>query len=110
LQKPDATHVAGYRTWTSLGRFVRRGEKGIFILAPMVGNKRKKDETEQATEAKETQRTLYGFRGVYVFDRLSRDLWPSLCAPDEIREGHLESSSIAAITSSLNFSALCNAP
>ena len=70
-QKPDATHVAGYRTWTSLGRFVRRGEKGIFILAPMVGNKRKKDETEkteQDTDANETQRTLYGFRGVYVFD------------------------------------------
>src|SRR5208282_4843279 len=68
-QKPDATHVAGYRTWTSLGRFVRRGEKGIFILAPMVGNKRNKDENaEQNTDAKETQRTLYGFRGVYVFD------------------------------------------
>jgi hypothetical protein len=80
-QKPDATHVAGYRTWTSLGRFVRRGEKGIFILAPMVGNKRNKEENaEQNTDAKETQRTLYGFRGVYVFDRLSRDLWPSLCA------------------------------
>ena len=91
LQKPDATHVAGYRTWTSLGRFVRRGEKGIFILAPMVGNKRKKDETEkteQDTDAKETQRTLYGFRGVYVFDRLSRDLRPSICAPDVCRERH----------------------
>ena len=88
-QKPDATHVAGYRTWTSLGRFVRRGERGIFILAPMVGDKRKKDETEkteQATDAKETQRTLCGFRGVYVFERLSRDLWPSLCALDVIRE------------------------
>jgi hypothetical protein len=60
-QKPDATHVAGYRTWTSLGRFVRRDEKGIFILAPMVGNKRNKDENaEQTTDAKETQRTLYG--------------------------------------------------
>jgi antirestriction protein ArdC len=68
-QKPDATHVAGYRTWTSLGRFVRRGEKGIFILAPMVGNKRNKDENaEQNIDAKENQRTLYGFRGVYVFD------------------------------------------
>ena len=87
-QKPDATHVAGYRTWTSLGRFVRRGEKGIFILAPMVGNKRKKDETEkteQDTDANETQGTLYAFRGVYVFDRLSRDLRPSLCALDAIR-------------------------
>ena len=47
----------------------------------MVGNKRNKEESaEQNTDAKETQRTLYGFRGVYVFDRLSRDLWPSLCA------------------------------
>jgi hypothetical protein len=71
LQKPDATHVAGYRTWTSLGRFVRRGEKGIFILAPMVGNKPKKDEadkTQQDTDANATQRTPYGFRGAYVFD------------------------------------------
>src|ERR1700686_3022756 len=68
-QKPDATNVAGLRTWNSLGRFVRRGEKGIFILAPMVGNKRNKEENaEQNTDAKDTQRTLYGFRGVYVFD------------------------------------------
>jgi hypothetical protein len=29
--KPDATNVAGLRTWNSLGRFVKRGEKGIFI-------------------------------------------------------------------------------
>ena len=50
-QKPDATNVAGFRTWNSLGRFVKRGEKGIFILAPMVGNKRNKDENaEQNTE------------------------------------------------------------
>src|SRR5260221_9875018 len=68
-QKPDATNVAGLRTWNSLGRFVRRGEKGIFILAPMVGNKRKKNENaEQNADAKETQPTLYGFRAVYVFD------------------------------------------
>jgi hypothetical protein len=96
LQKLDATHVAGYRTWTSLGRFVRRGEKGIFILAPMVGNKRKKDDTEkteQDTDANETQGTLYGFRGVYVFDRLSRDLRPSLCVPDGFRLWHFRRAS-----------------
>jgi hypothetical protein len=92
-QKPDATHVAGYRTWTSLGRFVRRGEKGIFILAPMVGNKGKKDENaEQNIDIKDTQRTLYGFRGVYVFDRLSRDLWPSLCVPVGSRQCHFRKS------------------
>jgi antirestriction protein ArdC len=70
-QKPDATHVAGYRTWTSLGRFVRRGEKGIFIVAPMVGRRNTKnvapdERSEDATI--DGQRTLYGFRAVYVFD------------------------------------------
>jgi hypothetical protein len=33
-QKSQATHVAGVRTRNSLGRFVKRGEKGILILAP----------------------------------------------------------------------------
>jgi len=69
-QKPDATHVAGLRTWNSLGRFVKKGEKGIVILAPMVGHKRngKQETTEPQTEdAKETAR-LVGFRAVCVFD------------------------------------------
>ena len=80
-QRPDATNVAGFRSWSSLGRFVRRGEKGIFILAPMVGKVRKNNAGEEQTEdAKQNQSRLYGFRAVYVFDRLSRDLWPSLCA------------------------------
>jgi hypothetical protein len=35
LQKPDATHVAGYVTWHDLGRWVKAGEKGIAILAPI---------------------------------------------------------------------------
>src|SRR6201984_2046560 len=43
-QKPEATNVAGIRTWNSLGRFVKRGEKGIFILAPMIGKKRGEEE------------------------------------------------------------------
>ena len=111
-QKPDATHVAGFRTWTSLGRFVRRGEKGIFILAPMVGNKRNKEESaEQNTDGKETQRSLYGFRGVYVFDRLSRDLRPGLCVLDVCRERHFRMSPrLAASTSSLNSSASATLP
>src|SRR5260370_11772668 len=70
-QKPDATNVAGLRAWNSLGRFVKRGEKGIFILAPMVGRRSTKDvATDEASEdaTTEGQRTLYGFRAVYVFD------------------------------------------
>ena len=33
-QCPTATRVAGYRTWQSLNRHVRKGEHGIRILAP----------------------------------------------------------------------------
>lgn len=35
LQKPDAKRVAGYNTWRDLGRYVKSGEKGIAILAPL---------------------------------------------------------------------------
>src|SRR3712207_884175 len=34
LQKPEATMVAGFRRWLDLGRHVRKGEKGIAIIAP----------------------------------------------------------------------------
>lgn len=35
MQKPDATRVAGFNTWkTKFGRTVKKGEKGIRILAP----------------------------------------------------------------------------
>src|SRR5216684_5467557 len=67
-QKPQATNVAGIRTWNSLGRFVKRGEKGILILAPMIGRKRTNGEAEPTADAKENPVQLYGFRAVYVFD------------------------------------------
>jgi len=34
VQRPDATRVTGFTTWQALGRQVRKGEKGIAILAP----------------------------------------------------------------------------
>jgi len=34
VQRPDATQVAGFTTWKALGRQVRKGERGIGILAP----------------------------------------------------------------------------
>ncbi len=69
-QKPSASNVAGVRAWNSLGRFVRRGEKGILILAPLVGRKVKTVEeiTRENGEEKNPQAQLYGFRAVYVFD------------------------------------------
>jgi N-terminal domain of anti-restriction factor ArdC len=67
-QKPDSTNVAGLRTWNSLGRFVKRGEKGILILAPMIGRKKADSAAEPTEDAKQSQAQLYGFRAVYVFD------------------------------------------
>ena len=74
-QKPRATNVAGIRTWSSLGRFVKRGEKGIMILAPMVGRKMQRTEeiatqfeSQNAADDRKAEPQLYGFRAVYVFD------------------------------------------
>src|SRR5437016_14300585 len=35
-QRPDATQVAGFHTWHDLDRWVKKGEKGIMIFAPML--------------------------------------------------------------------------
>jgi antirestriction protein ArdC len=62
-QRPDATHVAGFQGWLKMRRYVRKGEKGIVILAPMVGRKKSDDElTEDA------QTRVFGFRAAHVFD------------------------------------------
>ena len=34
MQKPDATLCQSYTGWKQMGRFVKKGEKGIRILAP----------------------------------------------------------------------------
>lgn len=62
-QKPNASYVAGFRTWNELGRFVRKGEKGILILAPIV---RRKAENEEDRD--EAPASIAGFRAAYVFD------------------------------------------
>jgi antirestriction protein ArdC len=68
-QCPTATRVAGFQTWRSLGRFVRRGEKGIAILAPIVGRRN----TEQSDD---DPKSIVGFRAVHVFDIAQTDGQP----------------------------------
>lgn len=43
IQRPDAEQVAGFKKWQELGRQVRKGEKGISILAPRKANVELKD-------------------------------------------------------------------
>ena len=67
-QMPTATRVAGFWTWKNLGRSVNAGAKGIRILAPIVGVRRKKDEEAEKDITKQNTRVLLGFRNTYVFD------------------------------------------
>jgi antirestriction protein ArdC len=67
-QRPDARRVAGYQTWRKLGRFVRKGEKGIAIIAPLV--RRKSDE---GTEATESARLIAGFKVAHIFSEEQTD-------------------------------------
>jgi len=55
-QCPEATRVAGYGVWKSLGRQVKKGEKGLCILAPLI--------RQDASGTK----SVYGVRNAYVFD------------------------------------------
>src|SRR5437660_6324564 len=73
-QKPNATHVAGIRSWNLLGRRVRRGEKGIMIFAPMLGRTRKESQQTDAKDAdSQVSVSLVGFRPVYVWDVLQTE-------------------------------------
>ncbi|MBB2921289.1 ArdC-like ssDNA-binding domain-containing protein [Cellulomonas cellasea] len=82
-QRPDATRVAGIRTWNTLGRRVTKGEHGIAILAPCIYRTDTADRgsdpsgvrpSDSAASARpddgtpEKQRVLRGFRVVHVFD------------------------------------------
>jgi hypothetical protein len=74
-QRPDAQKCAGLRTWNRLGRYVRKGEHGIAILAPCV--KRRSFDSESAEPKPDmlakraegdTEGVVVGFRGAYVWD------------------------------------------
>ena len=74
MAKPDASLIAGFKKWRTMGRFVRKGEKGIPILAPILI---KHDNDEGA----ETEK-LIGFKVVYVFDVSQTDGDPLPEPPD----------------------------
>jgi hypothetical protein len=74
VQRQGATRVAGFSAWRKLGRFVRRGEKGIAILVPMTLRRSLHDAGNGVgTDDVTTARTILGFKPGYVFDGLSRD-------------------------------------
>ena len=84
LQKPDATLVASYTAWQQkFHRQVRKGEKGITIIAPVpVKTKKEKEQAiadppdhtcNDPADHKEASAISMRFRAVFVFDISSTD-------------------------------------
>ena len=81
MQRPDATLLAGYQTWQKkFHRHVKRGEKGIKLIAPVpVKEKRQVEKIDEETqeivigidgqpETETVERILPRFRVTTVFD------------------------------------------
>ena len=84
-QKRDATQVAGFNDWKHKhGRVVRRGERAIWILAPIT----RKVEVENEQGETEPQHRVVGFRAVPVFD-VSQTDGPPLPERPKIDAGEL---------------------
>ncbi len=78
-QRPDATRVAGLKTWNSLGYTVRKGERAVWVWAPVT----KKIEEAGASEPREI---VVAFRPAPVFDcsqlkEIEEKPLPTLFAP-----------------------------
>jgi antirestriction protein ArdC len=68
FQKPDATHVAGFRTWQRLDRHVKKNEKGIAIMAPIRWRRKATTADEKEDESEREEDTALAFKTAYVFD------------------------------------------
>jgi hypothetical protein len=77
-QMPSASRIAGLYAWNQLGRNVKKGQKGIRILAPMLGTKRKKDSEAEKDITKQNRPVLVGFRAVY---QRSSIMFPRVLTP-----------------------------
>jgi hypothetical protein len=64
LQRPTASRVAGFHAWLKLRRHVRRSEKGIAILAPVICTLKAQQELSEPPPQEDAHpvRRLVGFR------------------------------------------------
>ncbi len=71
-QRPDASLVAGYKTWQKLDRQVQKGQHGITILAPVTrkveDDKPTLSSSPPAQKDETKTRTIVAFRPINVFD------------------------------------------
>jgi hypothetical protein len=104
-QRPDATQVAGFEAWKTLGRHVNKGEKGTAILAPILRRPAQDDHADvsdsgatrvgsdavpsarTAVGEEAAERRLVGYRVTYVWDVAQTDgaPLPEQPAPELLR-------------------------
>lgn len=95
MQAPDATRVAGYRKWQELGRQVRKGERGIVILAPLTRKTAAEGDVEAVSR-------VVGFTGASVFDLAQTDGEPLAEPPQpELIEGEAPDGMQAGLVSQI---------
>lgn len=69
FQMPTASHVAGFKDWQKkFHRNVKKGEKGIKILAPMPYKRTVEKENEDGSKSEETEIVVSSFKIAHVFD------------------------------------------
>jgi hypothetical protein len=62
-QRPEATRVAGFQTWKKIGRWVKKGEKGIAVIVPMPVRR-----AESTADRDEKLEEIFRFKAGFVFD------------------------------------------
>ena len=67
LQRPEASYINSYSGWKSVGRMVKKGEKGIRIIAPVTIKVQKEAENDSSNLEKVEEKVI-AFRTAYVFD------------------------------------------
>jgi antirestriction protein ArdC len=74
LQCPSATRIAGFHAWRQLGRNVRKGEKAIWILAPVTKlSGELVFDAGTANESRKPTREIVNVKPVAVFDIAQTD-------------------------------------
>jgi antirestriction protein ArdC len=102
LARPGSTRVAGFRAWQRLGRTVRRGERGIPILAPVVRRGRLADagEAPDDDQAPSEVRRVAAWVVAHVFDISQTDGQdlPEICSRLRGEDPHGTFEQLLAVT------------
>lgn len=91
LQMPNASLIAGFGAWKKLGRYVKKGEKGLVIFAPNTRTKTVQEQQENGDMVEKKIPILTGYHLTTVFDVSQTDGKP-LPAVDVLKklEGETE--------------------